>query len=58
MNDIKKLRAALREEYGARCYRITREGDVHVYSPAPNSSVVCWWMMGDIAHALTWAGLD
>jgi hypothetical protein len=54
----KKLRDALRVKYGSRCYRITRTGDVHVYSPMPNSRVTGWWLMGEIDHAYTWMGLD
>lgn len=58
MTNINKLRDALRAKYGARCYRITRTGDVHIYGLAPNSRVLCWWTMGEIAHAYTWMGLD
>jgi hypothetical protein len=46
-----KLRAALREKYGPRCYRITRTGDVHVYGQMPNTDVVGWWLMGDVEFA-------
>jgi hypothetical protein len=53
-----KLRAALRAKYGARCYRITRTGEVHIYGAAPNSCVVCWWLMGDIDTALMWMGVE
>ena len=52
-----KLRAALREKYGPRCYRITRGGDVHVYGKMPNSDIVGWWFMGDILIAELWMGV-
>jgi hypothetical protein len=58
MKDIKKLRAALREKYGTRCYQINRRGEVHIYGPAPSSQVVCWWLMGDIRTAFWWMGID
>ena len=53
----KKLRVALRDKYGKRCYRITRTGDVHVYSQMPHSRVVGWWLMGDLTHATCWMDL-
>lgn len=52
-----KLRLALREKYGKRCYRITRGDEVHIYGYAPNSSVLCWWRMGDIDIAYLWMGI-
>ena len=45
---IKTLRAALRAKFGPRCYRITRNDEVHVYGLMPNSQTVGWWLMGDI----------
>lgn len=54
----KKLRDALRAKYGARCYRVTRTGEVHIYGPAPSSQVVCWWLMGDIQTACLWMGVE
>jgi len=53
-----KLRAALRSKYGARCYRITRTGEVHIYGPAPHSRVVCWWLMGDLQTACWWMEIE
>ena len=52
-----KLRNALRAEYGPRCYRITRTGEVHVYGKMPNSAIVGWWLMGDILSAELWMGV-
>jgi hypothetical protein len=48
---MNKLRQALRAQYGARCYRITRTGDVHVYGQMPNSNVMGWHLLGDIEFA-------
>jgi len=44
----KTLRAALRAKYGAGRYRITQNGEVHIYGLMPNSQTVGWWLMGDI----------
>ena len=52
------LRQALRAKYGARCYRITRTGDVHIYGKMPRSNVVGWWLMGDVAFAEWSLGID
>ena len=43
-----KLRAALRERFGARRYRVTR-GEVHAYGAMPNSIVTGWYFVGYIA---------
>ena len=55
---MKQLRIALRAKYGARHYRITRTGEVHIYGAAPNSRVVCWWLMGGIDDAFMWMGIE
>jgi hypothetical protein len=54
---IKTLRAALRAKYGAGCYRITRNDQVHIYGQMPNSTTVGWWLMGDILGAELWLGI-
>jgi hypothetical protein len=41
------LRAAIRrhvKRIGAEHYRMTRDGEVHVYGTAPGSNVICWWL--------------
>jgi hypothetical protein len=55
---MKRLRIALRAKYGARHYRITRTGDVHIYGFAPHSRVECWWLMGDVQTACLWMGVE
>lgn len=52
-----QLRFALREKYGARCYRITRNDEVHIFGNMPNSNKVGWWLMGDILTAELRLGL-
>jgi len=52
-----QLRSALRKKYGANCYRITRNDEVHIYGQMPNSNKVGWYLMGDILTAELWLGL-
>jgi hypothetical protein len=40
------LRELLRRDYGARCYKLTRQNDVHVYGKMPNSIVTGWYLLG------------
>ena len=42
----RKLRELLRRDYGARCYRITRNDEIHVYGKMPRSIVTGWWLLG------------
>jgi len=51
-----ELRNALRTKYGPRNYRITRNGEVHVYGLMPNAQIFRWWLMGDIIEAELWLG--
>ena len=43
---ITKLRATLRARFGARRYRITRQGEVHAYGEMPNSIITGWYLVG------------
>lgn len=53
------LRAALRRRYGCGRYRIIAGGEVHIYGPMPNAAhVTGWWLLGDIARAEQWIGLE
>lgn len=57
--EITALRAALRAKFGARHYRITRTGDVHVYGQNPSCTHRdFWWLMGDIDYALWRMGVQ
>lgn len=58
MKQITQLRKALRAKYGTRNYRIDRHDQVHIYGAAPNSQIVCWWLMGDIQTAYLWVGVE
>lgn len=40
------IRAALREQFGARKYRITADGEIHIYGTMPNANTVGWWLCG------------
>jgi hypothetical protein len=55
---IKTLRDALRAKFGPRRYRITCNGEVHVYGLMPNARTVGWLLMGDLLSADLWLGLD
>jgi hypothetical protein len=41
-----KLRELLRREFGARKYRLTADGEVHVYGVMPNTSNTGWFLKG------------
>jgi hypothetical protein len=58
---IHAVRAALRAKYGAGKHRITgthATEEVHVYSTMPNSNQTGWWLMGSLAQAEDWLGID
>lgn len=48
-----KIRTALRNAFGARNYRITKKGSIHVYGQMPNSIETGWSVFGDIDHSQT-----
>ena len=58
MKKINQLRAALRAKYGARHYRITRTGEVHIYGIPPRGCTECWWLMGDLQTAYWWMEIE
>ena len=41
-----QLRELLRRDFGARKYKITAEGDVHVHGKMPNSIETGWYLKG------------
>ena len=47
------LRRILRQAFGDRHYRITRDGEVHVYGQMPNTNATGWYLYGRIDHAET-----
>lgn len=54
------LRQALRREFGPRCYRITRDGDIHGFGVMPNTNITGWYLYGrvDDAQTLVRLGID
>ena len=51
----KAQRAAIKayaEDRGGDKYRITRDGEVHIYGQAPNSIVTCWWLASQSVEEL------
>ena len=45
-NTLKSLRRYLGEIYGILQYRITANGEVHVYGTMPNTNEVGWYLLG------------
>lgn len=58
--EIRSIRQALRAEFGARQYRITLGGEIHVNGTMPNTNQAGWYLYGTIDSAETLArlGLD
>lgn len=52
------IRTALREAFGAGNYRITRNGEIHIYGHMPNSGVVGWYLYGWMDDAETIARIE
>jgi hypothetical protein len=50
---ITAIRHAMREQFGARRYRITRDGTIHVHGRMPNSIVVGWYEYGGVGDPVT-----
>ncbi|KQY83735.1 hypothetical protein [Pelomonas sp. Root1444] len=46
MTTISTIRAALRNEFGARKYRITKAGEIHAWGVMPNSNGLGWYLYG------------
>ncbi len=55
---ITAIRNALRNEFGARHYRITQAGEIHVYGQMPNSIVTGWYLYGWVGDADTIARIE
>ena len=51
---IAAIREALRIEFGARNYRIKRNGEIHVYGPMTNAThIIGWSLYGHISDKQT-----
>lgn len=47
-----QLRSMLRRKFGDRKYRLTADGEVHVYGCMPNSIVTGWYLLGSKASVM------
>lgn len=47
------IRNILRNAFGARKYRITRDGEIHVHGTMPNTSQTGWYLFGRVGNAET-----
>lgn len=50
---ITTIRNILRNAFGARQYRITRDGEIHVYGTMPNTNQTGWYLFGRVGDAET-----
>ena len=50
---INAIRAALRNAFGARRYRITSAKEIHVYGRMPNANAAGWYLFGWVGDAET-----
>jgi len=52
------IRQALRAEFGARKYRITRDGEIQVYGPMTNAThIIGWRLYGHVSDQQTLCNL-
>ena len=54
---ITTIRKILRNTFGSRKYRITRDGEIHVYGTMPNTNQTGWYLFGHLGDAVTEARL-
>lgn len=47
------IRQELRSQFGARKYRITSGGEIHVHGKMPNANAVGWWLYGWVSDSDT-----
>jgi hypothetical protein len=52
------VRKVLSARYGARNYRITQDGEIHVYGTIPNTNQVGWFLFGYIDDNYTKNRID
>ena len=53
-----QIRKVLRTHFGARHYRITSAGEIHVYGCMPNTNEDGWYFFGYIGNPETEARID
>ena len=55
---IREIRRILRSKFGARKYRITSDGAIHVYGRIPYTQVTCWYFFGWMGDSQTEARIE
>lgn len=55
---IAAIRKALRNAFGPRKYRITKNGEIHVFGLLPNTSTAGWYLFGFVGEAETEARIQ
>ena len=55
---ITAIRAALRNAFGDRKYRITRDGEIHVFGTMRNTNQTGWYLFGYVGDAETAARIE
>jgi len=50
---IEKIRKILRSEYGNRNYRITSDGEIHIYGTMPQTNQIGWYLYGHVCDQET-----
>jgi hypothetical protein len=53
-----KLRAALRDKFGPRNYRINCRGEVHVFGVMKNTNRFGWFFFGYLEDMYQWFDLE
>jgi len=55
---IATIRKILRNAFGDRQYRITKENEIHVHGVMPNTNQVGWYLFGYVGDTQTEAQLN
>mgnify|MGYP000175518448 FL=1 len=50
---VTQIRAALRNAFGPRNYRIQADGNISVYGQMPNTNTKGWYLFGYVGDAQT-----
>ena len=53
-----QIRTALRKAFGARHYRLTANGEIHVYGTMPNTNQAGWYLYGYTDDPQTQAAIE
>lgn len=54
---IRQIRKLLVSQFGPRRYRITRDGEIHVFGPLPHTRYRAWYLYGYLDSPETLAAL-